>query len=108
MLLAMILYALVAVWLDWYVYDFSADGVAVRKSGGSAPNTVRNRFLFFFARRSKSATAYFLANPITALLLVSGSESGIRDSYDAASSSAKWRLQLPRVCAKYFHDLRRG
>ena len=102
MLLALVLYALVAVWLGWYVYDFSADGVAEMFGKAMGALLIPCAIAFFFARRSKSATPYFLAIPITALLLVLGSDGGIRDSYDAAQFKREMATATPENLREVF------
>jgi hypothetical protein len=85
LVIAFVLYYLVPVWLAWFVYDLSTDGLVAEISEATGALTIPALIAVAVRLRSKrkSNVPFYVAIAVTVFAILSGNQNRIKDANDA-------------------------
>jgi hypothetical protein len=99
--IAFLVYFAVSLWLAWYIYDFTTDGVAACIGEAIGTLLIPGLIAFAFARRRSSVVPYYIAVAVSAAAYLSANSERIAEAYDAR----KYRAEMAHATPASFREI---
>ncbi len=93
--IAVLLYLAIPVWMAWYIYDFTADGIASSVGEGIGTLLIPGLIAFAITRRRSSVIPYYIAFVVSAIVLLSANSDRIFEAYDVHQYRAEMSNATP-------------